>query len=177
MIVLGVFFPSLMGFGILVSGALLVSDAVHKLLPNQGRRRRRRIVIGAYGVMAAAARTTGRELPGPSFLRRAIRSRREYLGVALVAAGALWLTVVAGNEAYEDAKGVFHSSPWISGLTIGFGIAFGLVALAAGVLAIVHRRSPRWVDWLIENTIVGRLRIPATEDAVADVGGRDAPRR
>lgn len=174
MTVLAVFFPSLMGFGILVSGALLVSDAVQKLLPHEGRRRKRRVAIGARGVVAAAARSAGRDVLEPRFLRRVIRSRTEYFGVALLATGAFWLTVVGGVEAYDDMKGVFYASPWIAGLTIGFGIAFGLAAVGALALALVHRRAPQPVHWVIERTIVGRLRIPDPEDAVADVakGGR-----
>ena len=142
MTVLAVFFPSLMGFGILVSGALLVSDAVHKLLPHEGRRRRRRIAVGAYGVIAAAARTTGRTLPAPAFLRRCLRSRGEYFGVALLALGGMWLVVVAGSEAHQDAKGLFYESPWIFGLTVGLAIALGLAALLALVYGAVYDRAP-----------------------------------
>jgi hypothetical protein len=167
--VLAVFFPSLMGFGILVSGALLVSDAVHKLLPHEGRRRRRRIAIGAYGVVAAAARTTGRRLPAPAFLRRSMRARGEYFGVALLALGGMWLVIVAGTEAYEDAKGVFHQSPWIYGLTIGFAIALGLVALLAAAYGLLHERAPAPMQWLVAHTVVGRLRIPSPDDAIANL--------
>lgn len=169
MTVLGVFFPSLMGFGILVSGALLVADVVHKMLPHQGRRRRRRVAIGAYGLVAAAARSVGRNLPVPGFLTRSFRSRTEYFGVALVAMGAGWLVVVAGTEAYDDARGLFFSSPWIAGLTVGFAVASGITALAGLLLAIVHRRLPRRVHWIVEHSVLGRLRTPSAVDAVIDV--------
>ncbi len=169
MMVLAVFFPSLMGFGILVSGALLVSDAVQKLLPHQGRRRRRRAAIGAYGLVAEAARAAGRSLPDAGFLRRSLRPRSQYLGVALLSLGAIWLIVVAGVEAYDDVKGVFYASPWIAGLTIGFAIAFSLVAVAALALAMLRRRLPRGVEWVVERTVVGRLRIPPAEDAITAV--------
>lgn len=167
--VLAVFFPSLMGFGILVSGALLVSDAVQKLLPHEGRRRRRQVAVGAYGVVARAARAADRSLPEAGFLRRSLRPRLQYLGVALLSLGAIWLIVVAGVEAYDDVKGVFYSSPWIAGLTVGFAIVAGLVAVIALALALLHRRLPPGVAWVVERTVVGRLRIPEAEDAITAV--------
>ena len=43
MITFGVFFPALMSAGILVSGVILLSDVVRRLMPNRGQRRRYRV--------------------------------------------------------------------------------------------------------------------------------------
>ena len=158
---LAVFFPSLMGFGILVSGALLVSDAVHRMLPNRGRRRRYRIALGAHGVVSHAATVARKPIDPPGFLTRSFRSRMAYLATAVIAVGASSAVVVSGIALYRDDKGVFYESPWISGLTISFAVAFSLMALIAVVLAAGHRRSPLPLRWIVHNTFAGRLEVPA----------------
>jgi hypothetical protein len=158
--ILGVFFPSLMGFGILVSGALIIADAVHRVLPNQGKRRRYRLTRGAYGVVAYAAAAAGRPMKPPGFLTRSYRSRLTYLAVSVVSGGTGAVIVTAGTAAYRDVRGVFYESPWISGLTIGFAIALAVVATVGLILAAAHERSPAPFRWLVGTTPAGRLQVP-----------------
>jgi uncharacterized BrkB/YihY/UPF0761 family membrane protein len=164
---LAVFFPSLMGFGILVSGALLVADLVHRLLPNRGRRRRHRVVVGAFGVVARTARAAGRELAPPTFLVREFRSRFAYAAAAVLLGGAAALALSSGLAAHADVRGVFYESPWALGLGIGFGIGFGLLSLAGLVLVVGHTKLPRWVHWAVGHSPLGRLRVPARGSALA----------
>lgn len=166
---LGVFFPSLMGFGILVSGALIVYDLVHRMLPHETTRRRRRLAVGAHAVVSGIARTAGISFPAPGFLVREPRSRLAYiLGCATTTLLAA-LVVVAGSAAYADTKGLFYESPWILGLTIGFGIAIGLVALVLLFLSVMAGRAPQPFQWLIRSSPFGRLRIPAPADAMGSL--------
>jgi len=113
--VLAVFFPSLMGVGILVSGALLLSDGIRHLLPNRGRHRRHRIVVGTYGVVLGAARAAGHRVPPPWYLERDYRRRSTYALATVVCAIAGSLAVRAGWAAYNDPLGLFYRSPWASG--------------------------------------------------------------
>ncbi len=172
---LAVFFPSLMGFGILVSGALLISDVVHRMLPNQGRRRRHRLAVGTHGVVARAAHVAGTRLEPPSFLTRTLRSRWAYATALLIAAAGAGVVLVSGLAAHGDPKGLFYDSPWIFGLSIGFGAAFALTALLALTMAVVYRHVPRPLRWLVRTTVVGRLRVPEATDVVVlaeEEGGR-----
>ena len=84
--VLAVFFPSLMGVGIIASGAVLLSDLVLRLLPNRGMRRSRRVALGAYGVVAAAAAAAGRTVRRSELLDRVPRRRTVYGMLAASAA-------------------------------------------------------------------------------------------
>ncbi len=158
--ILGVFFPSLMGFGILVSGALLLADVVNRLLPHRGRRRRHRIAVGAHGIVAGAAAATGRGLAAPPFLIREFRSRTTYLAAALLLGASGAVALAAGLAAHGDVRGVFYRSPWAFGLGVGFGIAFEVLALCALVLAAGHRQLPQWVHWAVGHSLLGRLRVP-----------------
>lgn len=157
--ILGVFFPSLMGFGILVSGALLLAEVVNRLLPHRGRRRRHRIAVGAYGIVAQAAAVTGRRLAVPGFLVREFRSRATYLAAAFVLGVGSLTALTSGLAAYRDVRGVFYHSPWAYGLGVGFGVALGLLALGALVLAVGHHRLPRWVHRVVGQSALGRLRV------------------
>ena len=51
---IGVFFPSLMGVGIIISGTLLVSDWLRKLFPKGSVRRKHNVVVGTYGAVGDA---------------------------------------------------------------------------------------------------------------------------
>ncbi len=53
--IVAVFVPSLIGVGILVSGAILLSDLLRRYLPQGGLRRRHRVAMGAYHVVSEAA--------------------------------------------------------------------------------------------------------------------------
>lgn len=157
---LAVFFPSLMGFGILVSGALLVGDLVNKALPRSARRREYRVAAGAYGALVTVASTAGRQVPRPHFLVRTLRARATYGLAALALGGVAVAGWSAPMAAYNDVRGVFHESPWMLGLAIGIAIGFALMALVAVALAAAYRRSPQWLLWLVRSTPVGRIQVP-----------------
>ena len=74
-----VFFPSLMGVGILISGALLISDWLRRLLPYGALRRRHNVIVGTYGAIADAVGAAGYHLKEPWFLKRGLRRRWSYI--------------------------------------------------------------------------------------------------
>ena len=68
--------------GILISGALLISDWVRRLLPQGSLRRKHHVVIGTYGAIAETVDAAGYHLEEPWFLSRGLRERRTYLLLA-----------------------------------------------------------------------------------------------
>lgn len=160
MMTVAVFFPALMGIGILASGTLLLADLVRRLMPNRGHRRRYRIAVGTYGVIAATARTTGTQLEPPAFLTRRRRNRSTYLLVVAVAVGVGLAALASGLAAYRDSLGVFYQSPWAMGLGIGVSSALFLVALVALALAATRSPGPRSLTWIVEHSPYGRITVP-----------------
>ncbi len=160
MITPAVFFPALMGIGILASGALLLADLVRRLMPNRGQRRRYRIAVGTYGVIASTADAAGIRLEPPPFLTRQRRNRMTYALVAALAIGLGIAALTAGLAAYRDALGVFYRSPWAMGLGIG-GFA-GLLLIAAVALALLAAGDPgpRPLTWIVEHSPYGRITVP-----------------
>jgi hypothetical protein len=158
--VLSVFFPSLMGVGIIASGAILLSDLVLKLLPNRGRRRSHRVAIGAYGVVAAAAAAAGQEVHRSQLLDRVPRRRAGYTLFAALSVSTAAAFASACIAAYRDELGLFHRSPWMIGIAIGSGVVLGALALLLGTLAALGARLPPPLAHLVATTSVGRLQIP-----------------
>jgi len=159
-----VFFPSLMGVGILISGTLLVSDWMRRMLPQGRIRKQHNVVVGIYGSIADAVDAAGYHLEEPWFLRRGLRRRLTYLAtaVALLAVGvtSMWI----GVEFYNDPKGLFHRSPWATGLGYGIGSAALVAAAVSLTIAVVYRSLPRFMLKLIEKTFVGRIVLPTQAD-------------
>ena len=164
MIGYGVFFPALMGIGILASGTLLLADLVRRLMPNRGRRRRYRIAVGTYGVIASTARAAGTSLEPPTFLTRRPRNRTTYLLGGIVAVGLGAAALAAGLAAYRDPLGVFYQSPWLIGLGIGVSTALFLVAVVALALAVARTRTPGPLNWIVEHSPYGRITVPDRND-------------
>ena len=162
-----VFFPSLMGVGILISGVLLVSDWVRRLLPHRTLRRKHDVVVGTYGVISDAVGAAGYRLKEPWFLKRGLRNRTTYFGLALglatLAAGSTW----AGAEFYADPLGLFYESPWAVGIGYGVGAALLAAALVCVVAGLAYRSPPRAVAWLISESPLGRLILPSVQDQIA----------
>ena len=161
---LAVFFPSLMGVGILVSGALLVSDWVRHLLPKSNMRRRHNVIVGTYGSVADAVDAAGYHLEDPWFIGRGLRNRSTYLAWTAVlwvaGVGSMW----AGTEFFEDSLGLFYKSPWAIGIGYGFGAALLLVASLCLFLAISYRSAPRLIMKLVTETSLGRIILPTEAD-------------
>lgn len=159
-----VFFPSLMGVGILVSGALLISDWVRRLFPQGSIRRKHNVVVGTYGAVADAIDAAGYHLEEPWFLGRGLRNRSTYLTSSAV----LWLAGVAsmwvGREFFDDPLGLFYKSPWAIGIGYGVGAALMTVAAVCLFVAITYEATPRPVMYLVTETSLGRIILPTDED-------------
>jgi hypothetical protein len=160
MISLGVFFPALMGIGILASGALLLADLVRRLMPNRGRRRRYRIAVGTYGVIALTARAADVYLEPPAFLTRRRRNRATYALAAAISIGLGIAALTSGLAAYRDSLGVFYQSPWAIGLGIGVATGMFLIAAVALALAAAADPGPRPLNWIVEHSPYGRITVP-----------------
>jgi hypothetical protein len=164
---LAVFFPSLMGVGILISGVLLVSDWIRRLLPHRTLRRKHDVVVGTYGVIADAVGAAGYRLKEPWFLKRGLRNRTTYLGLsgglALLGVGSIW----AGAQFYADPLGLFYKSPWAVGIGTGVGAALLSVALVCLVSAVAYQSAPRPIAWLVSESPLGRLILPSVQDQIA----------
>ncbi len=164
---LAVFFPSLMGVGILISGVLLVSDWVRRLLPHRTLRRKHDVVVGTYGVIADAVGAAGYHLEEPWFLKRGLRNRSTYFGLAvglvLMGIGSIW----AGAEFYADPLGLFYESPWAVGIGTGVGIALLLAALVCLIAGAAYHSAPRSIGWLVSESPLGRLILPSDQDQIA----------
>lgn len=161
---LAVFFPSLMGVGILVSGALLVSDWMRRVLPHGRIRKQHNVVIGIYGSIADAVDAAGYRLEEPWFLRRGLRSRSIYFGVATVLLTLGMASMWIGVEFFNDQKGLFYRSPWATGL--GYGIGGAALAGAALSLAIgvVYQALPGFMKRLVRETSLGKIILPTQAD-------------
>lgn len=170
---LAVFFPALMGVGILVSGAVLLSDYVRRLLPSRGRHRLHRITVGAYGVVASAAQAAGMAVTIPDLVSRERRPRWVYAAATLASLLAALLVVTSTMAAHADVRGVFYRSGWMVAVAVGVG---GALIATAGVLAAItalYRRLPRPFAWIVRRSPVGRLYIPHRLDEPLAVAARD----
>ncbi len=162
--IFGVFFPSLMGIGILVSGALLISDWVTRLLPHGNMRRRHNVVVGTYGAINDAIEAAGYHVREPWFLRRGLRNRLTYFALALIAFSAATSSVAIGEELFEDQLGVFFESPWAIGLGYGIGSALVVFALLCLVIGVGYTGLPRPLMRLVRETQLGRIVLPTDAD-------------
>ena len=164
-----VFFPSLMGVGIIISGTLLVSDWLRRLFPRSNVRRKHNVVVGTYGAVGDAVDAAGYHLREPWFINRGLRSRGAYLGVAAVTALAAWLSIWAGHRLFDDPLGLFYESPWAIGIGYGVGAALITIAILCVVVAVVYQSLPRPLRYLIEQTSLGRIVLPSDADHAAAI--------
>jgi hypothetical protein len=163
-----------MGAGILVSGVLLLTDVVRRLMPNQGQRRRHRNAVGTYRIVATAAKTAGMEIEQPSFLTRRRRSSITYLIIASVSIPLAGVALSTGLDAFEDPLGVFYGSPWILGLGIAASVVLLLIAGIALILLFFGSSDSIAVTWIIEHSQFGHIAVP--DRVLVGVGARkDAP--
>ena len=161
---LAVFVPSLMGVGILISGALLVSDWMRRMLPHGRIRKQHNVVVGIYGSIADAVDAAGYHLDEPWFLRRGLRNRSTYFGAAAVLMVLGLTSMWIGVEFFNDPKGLFFRSPWATGLGYGVGAAALAAATISLVIGAVYRALPRFMKRLVEETSVGRIILPTPAD-------------
>lgn len=161
---IAVFFPSLMGIGIIISGTLLISDWLRRLFPRSNLRRKHNVVVGTYGAVGDAIEAAGYHLDEPWFIHRWLRSRPAYLGIA---AGCITLgmtSIWAGHRLFDDPLGLFYRSPWATG--IGYGVAAALFLIAAICLALTiwYRSPPPSLAYLVRETTLGRIVLPTGLD-------------
>ncbi len=158
---LSVFFPSLMGVGIIVSGVLLISDWLRRLFPQSQIRRRHNVAVGAFGAVTDALAAAGYRLVEPSFLHRGLRRRRTYVVIA-TAASLLGAGVIqSGLAFYNDPLGLFFHSPWAIGIGYGIGAAAGVLALLSAAIAVRYANSPAWLQRFVAETLFGRYVLPS----------------
>lgn len=162
-----VFFPSLMGVGIIVSGALLISDWMRRLFPQSRLRRQHSVVVGTYGAIADAIGAAGYRLVEPRFLNREPRPRRTYLAAAVFFGLVANASLQGGLAFYNDGRGIFFRNPWAIGIGYGVAAAALAVAIVCLFLAIWHRPLPRTLQRLVETTSFGRYVLPSGSDQVA----------
>jgi hypothetical protein len=165
--IVAVFFPSLMGVGIIVSGALLVSDWLRRLLPHGGLRRHHDVVVGTYGTIGGAVNAAGYRLAEPWFLERGVRRRSTYvmLGAGLLLAGVA--TMWAGIQLYTDPLGFFFDNRWVVGIGYAVGGVLVLDATLCLTIALMHRSLPRGLHRLVATTSLGRIVLPTDADRAA----------
>lgn len=157
---LGVFFPSLMGIGILVSGALLLSDQIRRILPQGGLHRRHRVAMGAFGVVSRAAEWAELDIAAGELFDRVPRHPLTYGAWAIAGMAAAVGVPIAATAAYADEAGLFFHSPWMVGLGVAAAIGFGLLALLVILTLVFGRRRSGPFLWLVARTSLGRLQVP-----------------
>jgi len=163
-VTLAVFFPSLMGVGIIISGALLISDWIRRLLPNRALKRQHNVIVGTYGAVADAVGAAGYHLKEPWFLRRGLRRRRTYFAVATVFTAGAFGAMEAGEAFHDDPLGVFFLSPWAVGIGYGTGAALLTVAAFALFLGLAYRSTPKSMMPLVSGTPFGEFILPSEAD-------------
>lgn len=158
--IFAVFVPSLMGVGILASGAILLADLLRRHLPQRRLHRRHRVAMGTFRVVSAAAAWADRDVSPGELLERAPRHRATYLVWAVGCGAAAVILPKAALAAFRDELGLFYSSPWMIGWGAGAAVIFGLAAILLLIVAAVSTRPPRPVAWLVARTALGRLQVP-----------------
>jgi hypothetical protein len=162
---LGVFFPALMGVGILVSGAVLVMDWVKKLLPSGGVRRQHRIVTTGRNLAFQIAVTAGHEVNRPPIPKRVWRATTTYLAAAGVFTTAGVFLAAAAFQSNDIAGRHLYRSVWMEALGIMALSFFGLLVLAVLLPVFVRPGKSPAVNWLVSETAVGKLVPPPSDPA------------
>ena len=166
---LAVFFPSLMGFGIIISGTLIVSDWLRKLFPKGSVRRRHNVVVGTYGAVGDAIDAAGYHLKEPWFVNRGLRQRSTYVVFGLLAGATAILSIWVGRRLFDDPLGLFYQSPWAIGIGYGVAAALLLLAVLCAVTAVVYDSLPRPLMYLVRETFLGRIVLPTWDDHAAAI--------
>jgi hypothetical protein len=167
--IIAVFFPSLMGVGIIISGTLLVSDWLRKLFPKSNVRRKHNVVVGTYGAVGDAIDAAGYHLSEPWFISRGPRRRSTYALIAVLTTAAGLLSIWGGHQFFDDPLGLFYRSPWAVGIGYGVGAALFLLAIICLAIAAFYRRPLRPLAYLIRETSLGRIVLPTGKDHEAAI--------
>lgn len=133
---LHVFVPSMLGAGLLVSLALLVTDLASRLSGGGGARRRRTIL--SKSVAFDVARRGGTRVPDPA--RVGLRHPMVYVVVGLLAASLAGYGLVGGTWNYWNPTERLRNLAW---LWAGSLVVTVLAARLAWACAAAARRPPR----------------------------------
>ncbi len=155
---LRVFVPSIMGAGILASVAVLLADAVRAVNPRRrAARRQAGLRRRALALVVPLAEAIG--VPPPSLppLRRRLRSRRCYAGVALVSVSLSIYIAIGSTENYLRAGGYLEGVLWVEVLALSAAAFFFVLGVLASVVALRHPRPPGWMRTVVDHTPLGVL--------------------
>ncbi|MBI2168268.1 MAG: hypothetical protein HYU28_02030 [Actinobacteria bacterium] len=162
----GVFVPGLMGAGILLSIAMLISDGARKLFPIRGDRARfahaRAAALGRANDLRAVVRGAP---PVPARISHVPRGRLASIVLGLLA-GASAAAVLAATHSFfnSDLAGLAgreewgFGAGWMAAALLGSGSVIWLTAGALG------SRRPSWLDRLAALPPLGEL--PPPDEAV-----------
>lgn len=157
---LNVFVPGLMGAGILLSGAILVSDGVRKLLPSRGVRRKLNVARGVRRIVADMAEAADMTIEERNLMCRERRSAWLYLLVTVTSVPAAVVVARWGFNAYSSSGSSLEGNA----MAIFYGLIAAAVLASVGLVTatLVFPRldPPRRVGWLLERTLLGRLSAP-----------------
>lgn len=178
----GIFVPGLMGAGILVSMAMLVTDGARKAFPTRGNRaraaRRRAVAVGRANDLRSIPRG---EPPRAEVITTAPRTRPVAL-VLGVLCGAAAVGALLGADAYFNADlHLAKRGEW--GLGIGWGTAAFLSLGSVSLIgwASVGERVPRWARRIAAIPPLGVLPDPSAMSSprspAVPEASRAAPRR
>ncbi len=147
--------PSLMGAGIVMSLAILLGDIAHRLRP--GARVGQTAAAGrrAAELVAPIAEAIGEAPPELPRIRRPLRRRRFYL-VLLFVMGVLGLYILVGSITNYLTPGLPGSGEDLF-LVAGVLTALAFLGVAAASFAISYGFPviPRWVEPLIDHSVLG----------------------
>ena len=157
---LNVFVPGLMGAGILLSGAILVSDGVRKLLPSQGVRRRLNVVRGVRRIVVDLAEAAGTTIEERNLIRRERRSGWLYLLVTLSTLPLAYIVARWGFNAYGSTGSTLEGNAMALFYGLSAAVVLGAVGLVTATLIPPRLTPPRFICWLVSRTPLGRLSAP-----------------
>ncbi|MGY1666732.1 alkaline phosphatase D family protein [Geodermatophilus sp. SYSU D00696] len=144
-----IFVPAIMGAGLLVSGVVLLRDALH------GRRRRgrdRETELRARAV-AAFVRTGA---PPDTALAAGLRPRVHYLLLALTAGGLTVYGARGATKNYAPDVGMFAGTAWLYALLLLLVAGLGAVATCAAVALVTWPEPPVRLRPLLAGTPLGQ---------------------
>jgi hypothetical protein len=163
---LNVFVPGLMGAGILLSGAILVSDGVRKLLPSRGVRRKLNVVRGVRRIVVDMAEAAGMSIEERNLVRRERRSAWLYVFITSAVMPVAFLVGRWGFNAFNSTGSALEGNAMAIVYGVFGSLVLASVGLAAATLILPRLSPPGPVAWLLRRTPLGRLSAPP--DGVAE---------
>jgi hypothetical protein len=156
---LRIFVPSIMGAGILASGAVLVADAVRALNPRRRAARRRAVVQRrARGLVLPLAEAIGVPPPSLALPRRRLRSRRFYASLCIVSVALSTYVAIGSTANYLRDGGYVEGVLWLEVGALSASLFFLGVGVVALAIALRHPAPPGWARTVIDHSPLGVLQ-------------------